>query len=155
MVCADNIHSGAGYWTALLRARGVDALAYDRAPPPGGARGPRNQYHNRARRPWTAVVQASSVEALDLPHWPRLPDRMTVYRRNPARRPLRERDRCHEYGRFIRTASIGRCDWCIQRNPPAVAIQVGEHRVEYSAETLETVPPALRRAIEASRHRIR
>jgi hypothetical protein len=106
------------------------------------------RFHRELALNWTPV------EALDLPHWPRLPDRMTVYRRNPARRPLRERDRCHECGRFIRTASIGRCDWCIQRNPPAVAIQVGEHRLEYSAETLETMPSALRRAIQASRHRI-
>ena len=27
---------GSGYWTALLRARGVDVLAYDIRPPPGG-----------------------------------------------------------------------------------------------------------------------
>jgi len=210
--------AGAGYWTALLRARGVDALAYDQTPPGGGPRGPRNEYHNRARRPWTAVVQASSVdavrrnphrvlflcwppygddaasyavvrayqgdllvyvgggpdgadgslrfhrelalnwmpvEALDLLHWPRLPDRLTVYRRNPARQPLRERDRCDECQRFVRTASIGRCERCFQRHPPAVAIRVGEHRVEYSAETLAAMPSALRRAIEASRCRIR
>jgi hypothetical protein len=210
--------AGTGYWTALLRARGVDVLAYDQAPPGGGPRGPRNEYHNRARRPWTEVVQASSldavrrnpqralflcwppygddaasyavlrayrgdllvyvgggsegadgsvrfhrelalnwtpVEALDLPHWPRLPDRVTVCRRNPAHRPLRERDRCDECQRFVRTGSIGRCERCFQRHPPAVAVRVGEHRVEYSAGTLQAMPPALRRAIETSRHRIR
>jgi hypothetical protein len=51
--------AGMGYWAALLRARGVDALAYDLAPP-GTAR---NAWHRRGRRPWTEVQAASAASA--------------------------------------------------------------------------------------------
>lgn len=52
--------AGMGYWTALLQARGVDALAYDLRPPGGKAR---NRFHRPAREPWTRVARASSVNA--------------------------------------------------------------------------------------------
>src|SRR5262245_7904313 len=39
--------AGTGYWLALLRARGVDAIGYDRG----------------VRRPWTAIQRSDSVKA--------------------------------------------------------------------------------------------
>jgi hypothetical protein len=207
--------AGMGYWSALLRVRGVDVIACDLAPPGGKARNP---YHRRARRPWTEVRRASSVEAarrhsgrslvlcwppfdddrasyaalrayrgdvvihigepdegatgsvrfhrelrlnwtlleaLDLPHWPRVRDRVMVYRRNPLRQPLVERDRCFECRRFIPTGAIGRCDACFERHPPALALRAGRHRIEYPQEVVDAMPPALRKAFEASPNRIR
>jgi hypothetical protein len=198
--------AGRGYWTALLRARGVDALAYDLAPRGGG------------RQPWTQVQRAASAaaarrhgertlvlcwppyddddasygalrayrgdvvihigerdegasgsvrfhrelrlnwtlaEELELPYWPRLQDRLMVYRRNAKRRPLAERDRCFECRRFIATGSTGRCDLCFALRPPALALRVGRHRVEYPQEAVDAMPLALRRAFAASRNRIR
>jgi hypothetical protein len=207
--------AGMGYWSALLRARGVDALAYDLAPPGGGAP---NAYHRRVRQPWTEVQQASAAaaarrhagralvlcwppydddaasygalrayrgdvvihigerdegatgsvrfhrelrlnwslaEELDLPHWPRLRDRLMVYRRNAERQPLAERDRCFECRRFIPTGAIGRCDICFALRPPALALKVGRHRVEYPQEVVDAMPPALRKAFATSRNRIK
>ena len=207
--------AGMGYWTALLRLRGVDAVAYDLVPPSARAV---NGFHRRAGEPWTHVERGSSVaavrrhpdrvlflcwppladdaasyeplrayrgdtliyvgergegvtgsvrfqrelelnwslvEQVELPRWPWLRDCLMVFRRNPARRPLRQRDRCYECKRFVPVGSIGRCDWCFQRNPPAVALKVGEHRIEYPAEYLESVPAALRTALEQSPNRIR
>jgi hypothetical protein len=205
--------AGTGYWVALLRTSGVDAVAYDLAPPGTGAA---NAYHRAARSPWTEVQQSSAVEAarrhpertlvlcwppydddaasylplrayrgevvvhvgdrqgasgsvrfhrelalnwtpveeVALPTWPRLDDRLTVYRRNPVRRPHRRRDRCDECGRFVPTGHIGRCEVCFERRPPALALRAGRHRVEYTAETLGALPPALRLAFEASPQRI-
>ena len=207
--------AGMGYWAALLRARGVDIIACDSAPP---GRSARNAYHRRTRRPWTEVRRVSSTEAArehadrtlvlcwppfddddasyavlrayrgdvviyigepdegatgsvrfhrelrlnwtlletrDLPHWPRLRDLVMVYRRNPQRRPHVERDRCFECRRFIPTGAIGRCDECFERRPPALALRVGRHRVEYPQEVVAAMPPALRKAFEASPNRIR
>jgi len=207
--------AGMGYWAALLRARGVDALAYDLVPPGGGRR---NAYHRRRRRPWISVGRAPAaaaarrhgdralllcwppydddagsyaalrayrgetvihigehddgatgsvrfhrelrlnwtpIEEVDLPHWPALRDRLRVYRRNPLRLPHRERDQCFECGRFIPTGAIGRCDACFERRPPALALRVGRHRLEYPPEAVDAMPPALRRALEASPGRIR
>lgn len=206
--------AGMGYWLALLRARGVDALGYDRAPP--GRAG--NPYHPRARASWTAVARLNSVEAarrhpertlllcwppyaddaasydvlrayrggalihigerdegatgsvrfhrelalnwtpvqeLELPHWPRLQDRVMVYRRNTVRRALLERDRCFDCKKFMPTGAIGRCDACFRARPPALALRVGRHRVEYPKDVVEAMPPALRKAFESSRTRIR
>jgi hypothetical protein len=207
--------AGMGYWAALLRARGVDVVAFDAAPP---GRETRNAYHPDARQPWTEVLRAPSaaaarrhpgrslvlcwppygddaasyavlrayrgdavihigepaegatgsvrfhrelglnwtlVEALDLPHWPLVRDRVMVYRRNAARRPLLERDRCFECRRFIPTGAIGRCDACFARRPPALALRVGPHRVEYPQDVVDAMPAALRKAFEASPSRIR
>jgi hypothetical protein len=204
-----------GYWSALLRARGADVLAFDAAPP---GRKARNAYHRAARRPWAEVRRAESaavarrhpdrtlllcwppfdddrasyavlrayrgdvvihvgepdegatgsvrfhrelalnwtpVEALDLPRWPRLRDQVAVYRRNPQRRPHIERDRCFECRRFIPTGAIGRCDACFARRPPALALRVGRHRIEYPQAVVDAMPSALRRAFEASPSRIR
>jgi hypothetical protein len=199
----------------LLRARGVDVIACDAAPP---GRKARNRYHERPRRPWTAIERSASVgaarrhpdrslvlcwppyeddgasyavlrayrgdvvvyvgepgegatgsvrfhrelglnwtpvETLELPHWPRLRDRVVVYRRNAERLPQRERDRCFECQRFIPTGAIGRCDACFRRRPPALALRVGKHRVEYPQDVVATMPPALRMAFERSPRRIR
>src|SRR4249920_2768731 len=54
--------AGMGYWTALLRARGVDALAYDLAPPAPGKRND-NRYHRGGREPWTEIWRASAATA--------------------------------------------------------------------------------------------
>src|SRR5687767_14098971 len=134
--------AGMGYWLALLRARGVDAMGYDRSRP-----GRKNAYHRSASPPWTEIERQASVQAarrhadrtlllcwpaydddaasfevlrayrgdvvihigeiasgsvrfrrelalnwtlvegLELPHWPRIQDRVMVYRRNAQRRP--------------------------------------------------------------------
>ena len=205
--------AGTGYWLALLRARGVDALGYDRARP-----GSANAFHRGSRRAWTGIKRLNSAEAarrhpectlvlcwppydddgasyavlrayrggtvihvgerdegatgsvrfhrelalnwtlaeeLELPHWPRLQDRVMVYRRNAVRRPLLERDRCFDCKKFIPTGAIGRCDACFRSRPPALALRVGRHRVEYPKDVVEAMPPALRRAFEASPARIR
>jgi len=207
--------AGMGYWTALLRARGIDVIACDLAPP---GRKARNDYHRRGRGPWTQIERGSSaevarrhadrslvlcwppyendaasyavlrayrgdvviyigepdegatgsvrfhrelrlnwtpVEELELPHWPQLRDRVIVYRRNPQRHPHLERDRCFECKRFIATGAIGRCDACFERRPPALALRVGRHRVEYPQDVVDAMPPALRMAFEASPSRIR
>jgi hypothetical protein len=205
--------AGTGYWLALLRSRGVDAIGYDRARPGRG-----NAYHRGGRSSWSAVqrlksttaarrhpertlllcwppydddaasydvlrayggevvihvgerdegatgsvrfhrelaVNWSLVEEIELPHWPRLQDRLMVYRRNPVRRPLLERDRCFECKQFMPTGAIGRCDVCFRKNPPALALRVGRHRVEYPREVVDAMPAALRRAFEVSPTRIR
>ena len=204
--------AGMGYWAALLRARGIDVVATDAAPPGSAA----NEFHRRGRRPWTEVARATGVdtarrhpdralvlcwppydddaasydtlrayrgdvvihvgehggasgsvrfhrelalnwtlaEQVDLPHWPRLEDRVHVYTRNAVRRPHGERDRCEECRRFVPTGSLGRCDRCFAARPPALALRVGRHRAEYSEELLEALPAALRAAFEASPDRI-
>src|SRR5262245_17344310 len=204
--------AGTGYWLALLHARSVDAIGYDRSPP-----GKANAYHRRSGSAWTAVTRLKSAEAarrhpertlllcwppydddaasyavlraysgetvihigeregatgsvrfhrelalnwtlaeeLELPHWPRLQDRVMVYRRNAVRRPHTERDRCFECRRFIATGGIGRCDACFAVRPPALAVRVGRHRVEYPPDAVDAMPPALRKAFESSPCRIR
>jgi hypothetical protein len=205
--------AGMGYWLALLRARGVDAIGSDLTRP-----GRKNAFHRSARRPWTQIQYQSSVQAarrhrdrslvlcwppycddaasyqvlrayrgdvvihigepeegatgsvrfhrelalnwtlaeeLELPHWPRLQDRVMIYRRNAVRRAHVARDRCFECRRYIPTGAIGRCDACFRGRPPALALKVGNHRVEYPREVVDAMPPALRRAFEASPTRIR
>jgi hypothetical protein len=205
--------AGMGYWLALLRSRGVDAIGYDHARP-----GRANAYHRRARGAWTPIEHLRSAAAarrhperalllcwppydddaasynvlrayrggvvihigerdegatgsvrfhrelagnwsliteVELPHWPRLQDRLMVYRRNPVRRPLLERDRCFECNQFMPTGAIGRCDACFRRRPPALALRVGRHRVEYPREVVDAMPVALQRAFETSPARIR
>jgi hypothetical protein len=107
------------------------------------------RFHRELRLNWTVVEQ------VELPRWPRLDDRLTVYRRNAVRRPQRQRDRCAECGRFRPAGSIGRCDTCIARRPAALTLRVGRHRIEYSEEALESMPVALRRAFETSPQRVR
>jgi len=107
------------------------------------------RFHRELRLNWTLV------EEVDLPHWPGLQDRLMVYRRNPRRLPHRERDRCFECMRFIPTGAIGRCDACFALRPPALALQVGRHRMEYSPEMVDALPAGVRAALEASPDRIR
>jgi hypothetical protein len=51
--------AGMGYWSALLRARGVDILAFDAAPPDKSP----NAYHRSTRDPWTAIEAHESAAA--------------------------------------------------------------------------------------------
>jgi hypothetical protein len=95
------------------------------------------------------------AEELELPHWPRLQDRVMVYRRNATRRAHVERDRCFECQRYIPTGAIGRCDACFRRRPPALALKVGRHRIEYPESVVQAMPAALRKAFESSAARIR
>jgi hypothetical protein len=73
-----------------------------------------------------------------------------VYRRNAARLPLTARDRCAECHRFIPTGTAGRCDACFARRPPAMALRVNGHRVEYPREVVAGMPTGLRLAFERS-----
>jgi hypothetical protein len=107
------------------------------------------RFHRELRLNWTLEL------ALDLPRWPRLRDQLMVYRRNPQRRALRERDRCYECRRFMPTGAIGRCDACFGRRPPALAVRDGRHRAEYTPEMLTAMPAALRKALELSPNRVR
>jgi hypothetical protein len=129
-----------------LRAYRGDVVVHigDRGAASGSARFHRELAHN-----WTPI------EEMPLPSWPWLDERLTVYRRNPLRRPLHERDRCTECGRFVPTGHVGRCDSCFERRPSALALRAGRHRVEYSRETVAALPPALRFAFETSPQRIR
>jgi hypothetical protein len=131
---------------AALRAYRGDMVVYigEREGATGSVR-----FHRELKRNWTIA------EELELPHWPRLSDRLMVYRRNAQPRPHAERDRCFECRRFIPTGAIGRCDECFERRPPALALRVGRHRVEYPQEVVDAMPPALRRAFEASPARIK
>lgn len=95
------------------------------------------------------------IEAVAIPRWPGLSDRLVVRSRAAERRPIDRRDRCPGCGRFIPTGSLDRCARCIGRYPPALAIRVDGSRVEYSAEQLEAMPVGLRLALEASPNRIR
>ena len=106
------------------------------------------RFHRELALNWTLA------DELELPHWPRLQDRVMVYRRNAVRRPLAERDRCFECKRYIATGAIGRCDACFKRHPPALALRSGKHRVEYPREVVDAMPAALRKAFEASPNRI-
>lgn len=51
--------AGMGYWAALLRARGVDVLAFDAAPPDKST----NEYHRFPRAPWTSVEAEDAAVA--------------------------------------------------------------------------------------------
>ena len=77
-------------------------------------------------------------------------DRLTT----PTRRPHTTRDRCDECRRYVPTGSIGRCARCRQRRPAALTLEVGEHHVEYPAEALAAMPPALVTALRNSRHAV-
>jgi len=106
------------------------------------------RFHRELALNWTVL------EEVDLPHWPRLDDRLRVYRRNPVRRVQLQRDRCDECRRFVPTGALGRCQACFSRRPPALALRSGRHRAEFSQPMLDALPPALRKAYEASPYRI-
>lgn len=127
---------------AALRAYRGDALVYVG----GGPNGPTGtvRFHRELALNWHPAEQAL------LPNWPGLRDRLVVYRRNPARRPLAGRDRCADCGRFIATGTADRCDPCFARRPPAMALRVHGHRVEYPREVVAGMPAGLRLAFERS-----
>jgi hypothetical protein len=102
---------GASY--AALRAYQGPVLVYaGDSPDAGGATGATGtvRFHRELALNWT------STEQVVLPNWPGLRDRLVVYRRKPARRPLVQRDRCPECGRYLPTGTTGRCDRCFARN---------------------------------------
>ena len=131
---------------AALRAYRGDVLIHvgEREGATGSVR-----FHRELELNWTLA------EEVALPHWPRIRDTLMVYRRNAKRRPLALRDRCFECNRFMATGSIGRCDACFARRPPALALRAGRHRIEYPREVVDSMPPALRKAFEMSPNRIR
>jgi hypothetical protein len=131
---------------AALRAYAGDTVCYI-GEPSGGATST-IRFHRELELNWHVV------EEVALPTWPGLSDRLVIYRRNAAHRPLRTRDRCYECGRFIPTGAIGRCDRCFERRPPALALQYGDHRVEYPQSALDAMPSALVLALGRSPHRI-
>ncbi len=132
---------------AALRAYRGDVLLYvgDISGPDGmpGATGTA-RFHRELALNWTPTEWAA------LPNWPGLADRLVVYRRNAVRRPLTQRDRCPGCGRYLPTGAIGRCDRCFRLHPPAMALRVNGHRVEYPAEVVAAMPEGLRRAFERS-----
>lgn len=131
---------GASY--AAVRAYRGDVLLYA-----GGASGGPTgtvRFHAELGLNWTPVEQVA------VPNWPGLRDRLFVYRRNPVRRPLTRRDRCAGCRRFLPTGSAGRCDACFARHPPAMALHINGHRVEYPREVVDAMPAGLRLAFERS-----
>jgi hypothetical protein len=140
---------GASY--AALRAYQGDVLLYvGDSPGPHGASGATGtvRFHRELALNWAPAEQAA------IPAWPGLRDRLVVYRRNPERRTLVHRDRCPECKRFLPTGAVGRCDHCFARNPPAMALRVNGHRVEYPQHVVDTMPQGLRRAFERSPSRL-
>lgn len=131
---------GASY--AALRAYRGDTFVYAG----GGPGGPTGtvRFHRELELNWQPVEQVA------LPNWPGLRDRLVVYRRNPVRRPLSRRDRCLSCRRFLPTGATGRCDACFAGNPPAMALRVNGHRVEYPQEIVDAMPRGLRLAFERS-----
>lgn len=53
------VGAGTGYWAALLKARGVDVLAYDKHPVEGGT----NHYHPSSRESWTKILNGDETVA--------------------------------------------------------------------------------------------
>lgn len=117
----------------------------------GGPGGPTGsvRFHRELALNWHPAEQAA------LPNWPGLQDRLIVYRRNPVRRPLRQRDQCQDCRRFLPTGATGRCDACFAVKPPAMALLVNGHRVEYPQQVVDAMPPGLRLAFERSPSLIR
>lgn len=53
------VGAGTGYWSALLRLRGVDVVAYDAHPIESGT----SSFHPRAEQSWTNIAQGSETSA--------------------------------------------------------------------------------------------
>jgi hypothetical protein len=132
---------------AALRAYRGDVLLYlgEAAGGPTGT----VRFHRELELNW------SPAEQVAVPNWPGLRDRLVVYVRNQVRRPLTRRDRCAGCRRFMPTGSAGRCDDCFARHPPAMALRVNGHRVEYPREVVDAMPAGLRLAFERSPSLIR
>lgn len=133
----------AGY--AAVRAYTGDTVLYVG----GGADGPTGtaRLHRELELNWTVT------DELALPSWPGIPDRLTVWRRSPVRRPLRVRDHCPQCSRFMPTGSAGRCERCVAAEPAALTRWSGTRRIEYSRAVLDRMPAALRAALRASKLR--
>jgi len=141
-LCWPPFDTDAGY--RAIRAYRGDVLAYA-----GDARATGTpRMHQELALNWTPEA------TMALPTWPGVADRLVILRRNPVRRPLTMRDRCDECRRYVPTGAIGRCARCRERHPAALTLQVGEHRLEYPAEALAAMPPALVTALRNSKHRI-
>ncbi|HEX5204478.1 MAG TPA: hypothetical protein VFW27_31530 [Actinoplanes sp.] len=130
----------AGY--AAVRAYRGDHVLLIGGDEDGPAGTPR--LHRELDLNWTVT------EELALPSWPGIPDRLTVWRRNSRRLPLRARERCPECARFVPTGETGRCDRCVAARPAALTTWPGGRRVEYTAAALAGMPPALREALRRS-----
>jgi hypothetical protein len=146
LLCWPPPDDDAASWSVLRAYRG-DVLLYIGEGidgPAGTARFQRELALN-----WTVTDEVA------IPTWPGLRDRLTVFERNPVRRPHRVRDRCPACGRLVRTGHLGRCEHCVATRPAALTLRSGPHRIEYDAAGLAALPPALRIALEASPDRIR
>jgi hypothetical protein len=146
-LCWPPFDDEAGY--RAVRAYSGDVFAYvgDGLGPTARATGtPR--LHRELALNWTP----ESVTAL--PTWPGVADRLVVFRRNPVRRPHTTRTRCDECRRYVPTDSIGRCARCRERHPAELTLQLGAHRLEYPADVLEAMHPALATALRHSAHRV-
>jgi hypothetical protein len=146
LLCWPPFDDDAASYAALRAYRGDMLLYVGDVPGPDGLRGATGttRFHRELAANWTQAEQVA------LPNWPGLGDRLAAYRRNPVRRPLAQRDRCPGCGRYLPTGAIGRCDRCFRRHPPAMALQVNGHRVEYPAAVVAAMPAGLRRAFERS-----
>jgi DNA-binding NarL/FixJ family response regulator len=127
---------------APLRAYLGDVLLYvGDVPGPDGLTGATGttRLHRELALNWTQAEQSA------LPNWPGLGDRLVVFRGNVVRRRLAQRDRCPGCGRYLPTGVIGRCDRCFRRHPPAMALRVNGHRVEYPAAVVAGRPSGIAR----------
>lgn len=80
--------AGTGYWASLLRAMGVDVLAFDASPVQNN-----NNRHHRNAKPWTPIRRGFSTEAA------RHSDRVLMLSWPPkAPRPLSHRALAHYTG---------------------------------------------------------
>jgi hypothetical protein len=144
LLCWPPPDDDAASWSVLRAYRG-DVLLYVGEGPDGPAGTAR--FHRELALNWTATDEVA------IPTWPGLRDRLTVFRRNPVRRPHRDRDRCPSCGRLVPTGHLGRCARCVATRPAALTLRSGPHRVEYSEAALAALPPPLRTALLASRDR--
>jgi hypothetical protein len=145
-LCSPSADDDSASYAALRAYRG-DTVVYVGGAPGGPAGTVR--FHRELELNW------HPAEELALPNWPGVHDRMVVYRRNPVRRPLTTRDRCPSCRRFLPTGAAGRCDACFAKTPPALALRVNGHRVEYPEDVLAAMPAGLRLAFSRSRALIR
>jgi hypothetical protein len=106
------------------------------------------RFHRELEANWQLTDQ------IPLPSWPGIDDRLSVYRRNPVRRPLAVRDRCPGCGRWVTTGRLSRCDRCAAVRPAAIRLRVAEDYLEYSHDDLARMPAVLVRALERSPSRV-
>ena len=88
--------------------------------------------------------------SIALPGWPRIDDRLSVYRRRPGPRTRAAAQQCPTCSRYVASGSIGRCTACRERRPAALALRRGRHVLEWSTTDLQQLPLVLVRALERS-----